>query len=390
MPLVHGEGPLTAENGFDSQADVVIEARRAADLLGATPMDRPEDVQPNAMTGKVYVMLTNNTDREPGDENAANPRADNAFGHIIEISETDGDFASTEIRPGRSCVKCGDPAIAEVGATFSAATTENGWFGMPDNCAIDADGRLWVSTDGNSLDKTGRADGLWAVDTEGPARGTSQLFFRVPVGAEMCGPYFTGSGETLFLAVQHPGDEGLSTFEAPATRWPDFSDTLPSELDPSMRRLHPPDRFPCRHARRRLRARHIPSPASSTAPNSPDAAMLEDQAREAFFTAEFVPDLRGEDLLHWAKGTVSVTPARIVHEGELAPGPDYKLYLVDRFVEHEDEFLPIKDDARLIGDVKTFEGFIVDVPDGVDVANYTTVLIWCEAFSEFIGAAQYR
>ena len=127
------------------------------------------------------------------------------------------------------------------------------------------------------------------------------------------------------------------------------------------------------------------------APDSPDAVMLENQARGgALFTAEFVPDLRGEDLLHWAKGTVSVTPGRIVHEGELAPGPDYKLYLVDRFVEHEDQFLPIKADARPIGDVKTFGGFIVCVPDGVDVADYTTVLIWCEAFSKFIGAAEYR
>ena len=226
LPLVQGEGPLTAENGFESQADVVIETRRAADLLGATKMDRPEDVQPNMKTGKVYVMLTNNTRREPGDENAANPRPNNAFGHIIEISEAGGDFAATR-SSWEILVKCGDPAIAEVGATFSSATTENGWFGMPDNCAIDAEGRLWVSTDGNNQKATGRADGLWAVDTEGAARGTSRLFFRVPVGAEMCGPYFNGSGDTLFLAVQHPGDEGLSTFENPATRWPDFDEALP-------------------------------------------------------------------------------------------------------------------------------------------------------------------
>lgn len=226
MPLVHGEGPLNAENGFMGQADVVIEARRAADLLGATKMDRPEDVQPNAMTGKVYCILTNNTRRKEGDENAANPRANNAFGHIIEISETDGDFASTK-STWEILLKCGDPSVAEVGASFSSATTKDGWFGMPDNCAIDADGRLWVSTDGNSEKRTGRTDGLWAVDTEGDARATSKLFFRVPVGAEMCGPLFDPTGETVFLAVQHPGDEGLATYEQPATRWPDFRDDMP-------------------------------------------------------------------------------------------------------------------------------------------------------------------
>jgi uncharacterized protein len=227
LPLVHGEGPLTAENGFKDQADVLIEARRAGDVLGATRMDRPEDVQPNPKTGKVYVMLTNNTRRKDDQVDAANPRANNAFGHIIEISETDGDFASTT-STWDVLLKCGDPSVAEVGATFSPATTANGWFGMPDNCAIDADGRLWVSTDGNNQKATGRTDGLWAVDTEGDARGTSKLFFRVPVGAEMCGPLFTPDDETLFLAVQHPGDEGLATFEAPATRWPDFQDGMPT------------------------------------------------------------------------------------------------------------------------------------------------------------------
>lgn len=226
LPLVQGEGPLTAENGFPDQATVLIEARRAGDALGATKMDRPEDVQPNPKTGKVYAMLTNNTKRKAGEENAANPRADNAFGHIIEISETDGDFASTRSK-WEILLKCGDPAIAEVGASFSSATTENGWFGMPDNCAIDADGRLWVATDGNSGKETGRTDGLWAVDTEGEARGTSKLFFRVPVGAEMCGPQFNPTSEAMFLAVQHPGDEGLATYEEPATRWPDFDEKLP-------------------------------------------------------------------------------------------------------------------------------------------------------------------
>ncbi len=226
MPLTHGEGPLTEANGFASQADVLINTRFAADALGATKMDRPEDVQPNPKTGKVYVMLTNNTKRKAEEVDAANPRAKNAFGHIVEITETDGDFASLKSR-WDVLLKCGDPAVAEVGASFSTATTKNGWFGMPDNCAIDTDGRLWVSTDGNNQKDTGRTDGIWAIDTDGNARGTSKLFFRVPVGAEMCGPCFNPTSDTFFLAVQHPGDAGLATYETPATRWPDFKDDMP-------------------------------------------------------------------------------------------------------------------------------------------------------------------
>ena len=232
MPLTFGDGPLTAENGFESQADVLIETRRAADLLGATPMDRPEDIEPNGSNGRVYVMLTNNTKRK--EANAANPRLDNAFGHIVEIAEDGGDFAATSGR-WEILVKCGDPSVADVGAAFSTATTENGWFGMPDNCAVDSDGRLWVSTDGNSPEKTGRTDGLWAMETEGEGRGTSKLFYRVPVGAEMCGPRPTPDLATFFVAVQHPGDGGEdwegfgrpSYYEDPSTRWPDFKDDMP-------------------------------------------------------------------------------------------------------------------------------------------------------------------
>ncbi|WP_427024497.1 PhoX family protein [Aureimonas ureilytica] len=235
LPLVHGEGKLTAENGFESQADILIETRRAADLLGATPMDRPEDVQPNGTNGRVYVMLTNNTRRKDDQVDAANPRAKNAFGHIIEIAEEGGDFAATKGR-WEVLLKCGDPSVAEVGATFSTETTKNGWFGMPDNCAVDTDGRLWVSTDGNSPKGTGRTDGLWAVDTEGEARGTSKLFFRVPVGAEMCGPLILDDMQTAFVAVQHPGDGGedwkgfgrLSYYEDLSTRWPDFQPDMPT------------------------------------------------------------------------------------------------------------------------------------------------------------------
>ena len=227
LPLVHGQGPLTAESGFKDQAEVLIWARLAGDKLGATKMDRPEDVEVNPKTGKVYLMLTNNNKRKPDQLDAANPRADNKFGHIVELTPPDGDHASAKAG-WDILVKCGDPSIAEVGASFSPSTSANGWFGMPDNCAVDAAGRLWIATDGNSLGATGRADGIWALETDGALRGTSRLFFRVPVGAEMCGPYFTPDDKTFFLAVQHPGEEDRegnpATWDTPSTRWPDFQD----------------------------------------------------------------------------------------------------------------------------------------------------------------------
>ena len=127
-----------------------------------------------------------------------------------------------------------------------------------------------------------------------------------------------------------------------------------------------------------------------TAPDSPDAAMLEEQAAQAQFTAPLTRDLRGSDFLHWGEGTISISDTMIVHEGALSPGPDYKVYLTTQFVEHEDEFNPIKDSAALIGDVKTFGGFLLDIPEGVDVTAYNTVVVWCESFGEFITAGQYR
>ena len=127
-----------------------------------------------------------------------------------------------------------------------------------------------------------------------------------------------------------------------------------------------------------------------TAPAGPDKAMLEATAKTALYKGKLTRDLKGSDFLHWGEGTVSVSASKVVHEGKLAPGPDYKLYLVKQFVEDEAQFLKVKDSAKLIGDVKTFDGFIVDVPTGVDVKQFTTVLVWCESFSEFITAVKYK
>lgn len=127
-----------------------------------------------------------------------------------------------------------------------------------------------------------------------------------------------------------------------------------------------------------------------TAPPSPNATMLEEMAQDAVYTGSFTRDLPGSDLFHWGEGKISLTPTRLIHEGALAPGPDYMAYLVPNFVTDEAGFLAVKDQAQVIGPVKTFEGFILDMPDDVDLESYDTVLIWCEAFSEFITAATYR
>ena len=226
LPLTHDNGPLQTQ--FESQADILIEPRRAADLLNATPMDRPEDIIPNADTGRVYVNLTNNTKRTEG--NVANPRPANVFGHVIEISEMDSDFAGTRAY-WDILVKCGDPENPGHDAQWNPKTSEHGWFASPDNGVIDPSGRLWIATD--QSDKTGlsgTADGLWALETSGPLRGTGRMFFRVPEGAEMCGPIFSDDGESLFLAVQHPGDQkrpGAARIKSATTTWPDFTEGKP-------------------------------------------------------------------------------------------------------------------------------------------------------------------
>ena len=228
LPLVWGTGPLTAVNGFDSQADVLIETRHAADLLGATPMDRPEDVEPNPVNGTVYVMLTNNTRRKASQIDAVNPRARNKHGHILEMIPpgrgADADHAATRFR-WEIPLLAGNPKNAADGANYHPDVTEVGWLSTPDNCAFDTKGRLWIATDG--APKSGVADGVWATDVEGSGRMLTKRFFAAPRGAELCGPCFTPDDRTFFGAVQHPADERNSTFANPTTRWPDFKNDMP-------------------------------------------------------------------------------------------------------------------------------------------------------------------
>ncbi|WP_323845518.1 PhoX family phosphatase [Microbulbifer magnicolonia] len=234
LPLIFGEGPLTGANGFRNQADVLIDARRAATLLGATPMDRPEDVETNPVNDCTYVMLTKNKKRNAEDLNAANPRPRNVMGHVLEIVPPGAygrrDHASDTFK-WNTFLLGGNPNAENphergaYGQQAPGTISAHGWFANPDNVAFDPRGNMWVATDG--CESFGFHDGLWAMATEGELRAAPKHFFGCPQGAEVCGPEFTPDGRTLFVAVQHPASGGASTFDNPMHRWPDNDPALP-------------------------------------------------------------------------------------------------------------------------------------------------------------------
>ena len=127
-----------------------------------------------------------------------------------------------------------------------------------------------------------------------------------------------------------------------------------------------------------------------TAPSAPSASEVDALTGHAEFKGQFRRDLAGSDFLHWGEGKVSVSRKFISLHGKIAPGPDYKLYLSPEFVETETDFARLKPGMARVGDVKTFENFIVPVPSSVDPATFSAVIVWCEAFDQFITAARYR
>lgn len=126
------------------------------------------------------------------------------------------------------------------------------------------------------------------------------------------------------------------------------------------------------------------------APKAPTTQEVAAKAGPAMFTGEFRRELKDSDFLHWGEGKVSIGRDAIALTGKLAPGPDYKLYLSPEFVETEADFNRLKPQMVRVGDVKTFENFVVAVPASIDPAAYRAVIVWCETFGQFITAAKYR
>ncbi|MBG0826538.1 PhoX family phosphatase [Planomonospora sp. ID67723] len=237
---IDGSGRLPADGRFDGSgewiplvtgnvshvpgmtaAEVLVHTRLAADKVGATKMDRPEDIERNPVTGGVYLALTNNTRRAPAQVDEANPRPANKHGHVLEIAEQRNDAAATAFAWSLPLV-CGDPNDS---ATYFAGfdKTKVSPISCPDNVAFDRDGNLWISTDGNALTSGGERlnDGLFVMPVTGPERGYLRQFLTVPIGAETCGPLITQDQRSVFVAVQHPGEVDGASPEAPASHWPD-------------------------------------------------------------------------------------------------------------------------------------------------------------------------
>lgn len=126
------------------------------------------------------------------------------------------------------------------------------------------------------------------------------------------------------------------------------------------------------------------------APDAPDDAVVQAVAEQSTFTGEFRRDLTDSDALHWGEGTVYVSGDSIALDGELAPGPDYRLYLSPEFVETEADFERLKSQMTVVGGVNTFDNFKIPVSEDIDVSAYTSVIVWCESFGEFITAARYQ
>ncbi|MEU6877470.1 PhoX family protein [Streptomyces sp. NPDC046712] len=197
--------------------EVYVFTRLAGDKVGATKMDRPEDVEPSPRTGRVYVALTNNSNRgktgyAPADE--ANPRNLNKHGQVLELAEHWDDPASDGFA-WRLFLVAGDPNDP---ATYFAGFPKDkvSPISCPDNVAFDPYGNLWLSTDGNQL---GSHDGLFGVATQGERRGELKQFLTVPKGAETCGPII--QDRRVVVAVQHPGEIDGASVEKPASVWPD-------------------------------------------------------------------------------------------------------------------------------------------------------------------------
>ena len=211
LPLIFGEHGLTPENGFSSQAEVLIHARLAATQVGATTMDRPEWVAVHPTEPTVFCTLTNNKNRGVAENqplNGPNSRAENHYGQIVRWQPTSGQHTDATFNWDLFLL-AGNPSVhPDTPYAGSANINVNNMFNSPDGIGFDKAGRLWIQTDGNYSNQGDFAgQGNNQMLCADPATGEIRRFLTGPIASEITGLAFTPDQKTLFVGVQHPGEE---------------------------------------------------------------------------------------------------------------------------------------------------------------------------------------
>ncbi|AXA57653.1 PhoX family protein [Pseudomonas thivervalensis] len=215
IELTHGKNGLDASSGFADQAEVLIHARLAASAVGATRMDRPEWIVVSPKDGQVYCTLTNNSKRgEDGQPvDGPNPRAKNVYGQILRW-RTDRDDHASKTFSWDLFVVAGNPTVhAGTPKAGSSNINPQNMFNSPDGLGFDKAGRLWILTDGDSSNAGDFAGmGNNQMLCADPDSGEIRRFMVGPVGCEVTGISFAPDQKALFVGIQHPGENGGSTF----------------------------------------------------------------------------------------------------------------------------------------------------------------------------------
>ena len=206
LALAPGENGLTPDAGFADLADILVNTRAAADLAGATKMDRPEWGTVDPATGEVYFTLTNNNRRDLTQVDAVNPRAENVFGQIVRWKYADTNHADTRFA-WELFVMAGNPKQS---TTFNDLTlNDDSIFACPDGIWCDPNSRLWIQTDmgdiGPDYEGPLKDFGMNAMLAADPKTGEIRRFLTGPHGQEITGLSMTPDGMTMFVNVQHPG-----------------------------------------------------------------------------------------------------------------------------------------------------------------------------------------
>ena len=220
---------LTPETtGMASLAEISIHTRQAASAVGATTMDRPEWVASNPNAPEVYCCLTNNKNRgvKPnagGDDtsvNGPNPRDANNYGQIVRWRPDGGDHGAAGFG-WDLYVLAGNPTVHQDAYAGSDNVTADNMFNSPDGLKFDSNGLLWIQTDGNygnEGDFAGQGNNQMLAGD--PVTGEIRRFLVGPNECEVTGLSWSPDRRTMFVGIQHPGEDGNS-------HWPEGGDSVP-------------------------------------------------------------------------------------------------------------------------------------------------------------------